>query len=217
MQHHRRGRQRVQHELGGGAGLEAGRAGDGLRADGGRNREVDEALEFTARIAGHEDDARAGTAGRGERAAHERRHAAGRDADDDVTPGRLEPLGGPGALPVVVLRALLGAQDGRLAAGHDRLHQRRIGPEGGRHLGGFDDAQAAARAGAHEDDAAPLAEGLGEHVGADGDAVAFALHRDQDFLVFRQHHVDDAAGRLLVDGECGGVDGFRRQGLPLRG
>ena len=55
----------------------------------GRDGQVDERLELGAWIAGHEDHARARLTAAGERAAHERRHAAGRDADDDVLLRRL--------------------------------------------------------------------------------------------------------------------------------
>ena len=60
-----------------------------------------------------------------ERAAHELRHAAGRDADDDVLLGRPQARDRPRAFLVVVLDAFLRAEDRVAAAGHDRLHERR--------------------------------------------------------------------------------------------
>ena len=57
-------------------------------------------------IAGDEDDAGAGLPGAGERAAHERRHAAGRHADDDVVSRRLQPVDLARAFFVVVLGRL---------------------------------------------------------------------------------------------------------------
>ena len=49
-----------------------------------RDRQIDEGLQLGARIAGDEDDLRAGAARARQRAADELRHAAGRHADDDV-------------------------------------------------------------------------------------------------------------------------------------
>ena len=187
-------------------------SGPDRRGDG----EVDEGLQLVARIAGHEHHARAGLAGAGQRAAHERRHAAGRDADDDVLLGRVEPRDGAGAFFVVVFGAFLGADDGVLAAGHDALHQQRVGAEGRRHLGRLDDAQPAAGAGADEHQAAALAQGLGAHVGAERDAVALLLHRGEHAAVFGQHEVDNAAGVELVDVQRSGVNGFGGKRLPSR-
>ena len=62
----------------------------------------------------------------------------------------------------------------------------------------------------------PLAECLGEHVGAEGDAVALALDRGEHLAVLGQHQIDDAGGWQLVDRECGGIDRLGGQGLPLR-
>ena len=46
---HRAGRQHVQHELGGGAGLESGRTSDDLGADAWGDRQVDERLQLGSR------------------------------------------------------------------------------------------------------------------------------------------------------------------------
>ena len=56
----------------------------------------------------------------------------------------------------VVLDALARAEHGLLAAGHDRLHELRRRAERRRHLGRFDDAEPAARAGADEKQPAAL-------------------------------------------------------------
>ena len=180
----------------------------------GRDRQIDEGLQLVARIAGHEHDARAGLAGAGQRAAHERRHAAGRHADDDVLLGRIEARDRPRAFLVVVFGAFLGADDGVLAAGHDALDQLGTGAEGRRHLGGLDDAEAAAGAGADEDDAPALAQRLRAHVGAERDAIALLLDGRQHAAVLGEHQVDDAAGVELVDGEGSGIDGLGGECLP---
>ena len=59
---HRGRRQHVEHHLGRGARLEPRRSGDDLRADRRRNRQIDERLKLGLRIAGHEQDLRAGLA-----------------------------------------------------------------------------------------------------------------------------------------------------------
>ena len=152
----------------------------------------------------------------GQRAAHELRHAARRHADDHVLLGRPQPVDDARAFLVVVLDAFLGLQDRVLAAGHDRLHQIGAGAEGRRHLGRFEHAEAAAGAGADEDDAAALPQRLGDDVDADGDALLLALDRGEHLAVFVQHPFDDVGGGELVDGERGRVDGFGGKGLPLR-
>ena len=85
---HRDRRQHVEHHLGGRAGLETRGPGDDFGPDRRRDDQVDEVLQLGARPAGDEDDARALLARAGERAAHELRDAAGRDADDDVALAR---------------------------------------------------------------------------------------------------------------------------------
>ena len=108
------GRQHVEHDLGGRARLEPCRAGDDLGADGRRDGQVDEGLQLGARIAGDEDDLRARAPRPRQRAAHERRHPARRDADDHVLLRGSQPVDRSRALLVVVLDALLGLQDGVL-------------------------------------------------------------------------------------------------------
>ncbi len=125
-----------------------------------------------------------------------------------------EPGDGARAFFVVVFGAFLGADDGVLAAGHDALDQLGIGPEGRRHLGGLDDAETAAGAGAHEHDPAALAQRLGAHVGAERDPVAFLLDGREHAAVLGEHQVNDAAGVELVDGERSGIDGLGGKRLP---
>ena len=167
-------------------------------------------------IAGDEDDARAGLARPRQRAAHELRHPAGRHADDDVLLRRSQAGDRARALFVVVLDAFLGAEDGLAAAGHDRLHERRIGAEGRRHLRRLENAEPAARAGADEDDAAVLAQCRGDHLDADRDPLLLALDGREHLAIFVDHQVDDVVGLELVDAEARGVDCFGGERLPLR-
>ena len=123
----------------------------------------------------------------------------------------------PRAFLVVVLDAFaLRCRMALLAAGHDRLHEVGVGAEGRRHLGRFEDAEPAARAGADEDDAAALAQRLRDDVDADGDPILLALHRGEHLAVFVQHALDDVGGGELVDGERRGIDRFGGKRLPFR-
>jgi hypothetical protein len=92
---------------------------------------------------------------------------------------------------------------------------RGFGTEGRRHLGGLEDAEAAARAGADEDNPAVLARGLGDHLDADGDPLALALHCVEHLAIFVDHQVDDVVCGELVDAEADGVDGFRGRDCHL--
>ena len=80
---------------------------------------------------------------------------------------------------------------------------------------GLDDAEPAAGAGADEDDAAALAQRLGDDLDAVRDPLVLFLDRGDDLPILVDHHVDDVADRRLVDGEADRVDGFGRQGLHL--
>ena len=91
----------------------------------------------------------------------------------------------------------------------------RRGAESRRYLGRLDDAEAAAGAGADEDDASALPQRLYDDFDAVRDALFFLLHGGDDLAVLVHHHVDDVAHRRLVDREADGVDGFGGQRLPL--
>ena len=90
-----------------------------------------------------------------------------------------------------------------------------VGAEGGRHLGGLENPEPPAGAGADEDDPAALAQRRGDHLDADGDALALAPDRGQHLAVFVDHQVDDLVGGELVDAEARRVDCLRRKRLPF--
>ena len=178
--------------------------------------EIDERLKLGARIAGDEDDPRACLARPRQSAAHELRHSAGGHADHDVLLGRPEPGDRTRAFLVVVLDTFLGGERRVLTTRHDRLDERRLGAEGRRHLGRFQNAKATARAGADKHDAAVLAQRGRDHLDAHGDPLPLALHGREHLAVFADHQVDDFAGRQLVDAKAGRVDRFGGQRLPFR-
>ena len=216
---HRGGGEDVQHHLRRGAGLQARRAGEHFRSDARRDDQVDEVREVRARPARDEDDAQARLARARQRAADERRHAAGRNADHDVLLRRTEAGDRARALLVIILDAFFRLEHRVLAARHDRLHHIRRRAERRRHLGGFDHAEAAAGAGADEDDAAAAAERFRQHFDAVREAVAFALDRRDDLAVFGDHQVDDVLAGGLVEVEAVGIDCFGGKDFPfgLRG
>ena len=101
------GGDRVEHELLGRAGLQAGGAGDDLGADNDLDGVVGGAGDQRAGMAGQADGQRAGLAGGAEGAQHVGRAAAGADADDGVgrADAERQQLGGAGG--GVVLGAFL--------------------------------------------------------------------------------------------------------------
>ena len=88
-----------------------------------------------------------------------------------------------------------------------------LGAERRRHLGGFDDAEPAAGAGADEDDSPALAQRLRDDLDAVRDAFLLALDRRDDLAILVDDHVDDVGNGGFVDRETGGIDGFGRQRL----
>ena len=96
-----------------------------LGADRGGDLQIDEVLELGSGPAGHEDDLRADLARPREAAAYERRHAARRDADDDVLLAEPQPADAARPFFVVVFDPFLGLEHRVLAAGHDRLDDSR--------------------------------------------------------------------------------------------
>ncbi len=95
----------------------------------------------------------------------------------------------------VVLDAFLGPEHGLLAAGHDRLHERRRRAEGRRHLGRFDDAESSAGAGADEDEPSALAERLDDDLDAVRDPLLLFQDGGDDLPVLVHDHLDDVADR----------------------
>jgi hypothetical protein len=61
----------------------------------------------------------------------------------------------------------------------------------------------------------PLRSAARDHLHADGDALALALHRGQHFAILVDHQIDEVVGRELVDAEARGIDRLGRQRLPL--
>ena len=117
----------------------------------------------------------------------------------DVALGDAQPRDAARAFLEVVLDALARAEHRFLAAGHDGLHQLGRRAERRRHLGRFDDAEPAARAGADEEQPAALLERAGDDLDAVRDALALPVHGGDDAAVLAADEVDDvqrpASGR----------------------
>ena len=144
---HRRRRQHVEHELGGARRPSA--ASSPAMTSGPTPSAMVRSTKVCRSAAGSQVTkmmrAPAFRAG-GEAAADERRDPAGRHADEDVAPRRAHARHRAGALVVPVLHALARLEHGRLAAGHDALHQVRRRAERRRDLGGLEHAEPPARA-----------------------------------------------------------------------
>ncbi len=83
------------------------------------------------------------------------------------------------------------------------------------HLGGFENAETAARACADEDDAASLAERRRHHFDADRDALALTFDRLEHLAILVDHQIDEVVGVEFVDAKAEGVDGLGGERLPL--
>ena len=51
----------------------------------------------------------------------------------------------------------------------------------------------------------PLRSAVGDHLDADGDALALALHGREHLAIFVDHQIDDVVGGQLVDAEAEGL------------
>ena len=183
----------------------------------GGDDDVDEGLQLRARPAGDEDDLDAVPAGAGQCAADELRHPACGDADEHVLARRMQAGDGSRTVLEVVLHPGLRPEEGGPAAGHDRLDEVRRSAERRSHLGRFEDAEPAARPRADEDQAPSFLQRARDEVRGGRDAGLLPRHRRQDLAVLAQHQADHVFRGRLIHCQAGGVDGFGRKVLPLRG
>ena len=65
-------------------------------------------------------------------------------------------------------------------------------------------------------DAPAAVQAVGDHVGAERDAILLPLDGRDDLSVFGAHELDDVGGGEFVEGERGRVDSFGGKRLPLR-
>ena len=91
------------------------------------------------------------------------------------------------------------------------------GAERRSHLGRLEDAEPAARPRSDEDQAPSLVERGRDEVRGRRDACLLARHRRENLAVLAQHQVDHVLRGRLIQCQAGGVDGFGRKVLPLRG
>src|SRR5665213_3561083 len=101
------------------------------------------------RVETKQDGFGAALPGRAQSAPNKGRSSAGRDANDDVALGDAPVIDGRCARRRTVFGAFDGFPNGGLAAGQDALDVVSRNAEGGRTLGGVEDAEASARARAH--------------------------------------------------------------------
>jgi hypothetical protein len=81
-----------------------------------------------------------------------------------------------------------------------------IGAEGRRHLGRLQDAEAAARAGADEDDAPPLRSAAAIISTPTAMRSRSRCTGGQHLAILVEHQIDEIVGRELVDAEARGID-----------
>ena len=210
----REGRRRdlVERELRGGSGLQARRARQDLGPDAQRDDDVGQAPQRRGRVRGHQDRAGPAPAAAREPPSHERRHRAGRDADDEIAePGA---RGSSFAIRPRVLGAFAGAEDRAAAARHERPHARGAGPERRRQLGRFQHAEPAARAGPEDQAVASGEVDLAKRLRGAHDVRPRPDERLEDAPVLGLHASDDARRIETVEARRAGVDRLGRESPP---
>ena len=208
---HRDGRDRVQDELLGGAGLEPRRPGDELAADDDRHVVVGEPRELGARHAYDRDGQRSRTARLLERAHDVRVAPARADPDDHVSvaDGELPQLSG--ARLRVVLGMLLGGcrasgsagKKGDYPTGRDR--ERRLA------LDGVDEREPSRRPGSDVDDPAAGLEPGGDRVDRAHQRVVGPGDGGGHGCVGLVHERDELGRRAEVEVGVGGAAGLRHE------
>src|SRR6267142_2616219 len=129
--------------------------------------------------------------------------AAGGDADDDILPAGPEPRQIAPPRVAGVFAGLHRSGEGTGSAGNDELNVFRTGIECGWALGGVEGGKASAGARAYVDQAAALAESLGDHVDGLGDMGQCLFHSAGDPFVLS---INDACNFEGGEGvECGAV------------
>ena len=116
-----------------------------------------------------------------------------------------------------VFGGFAGVAEGAVAAGDDALKERWGDGEGGRALGGVEDAEAAAGACSYIEEAAAVFEAVGDGVDGVGDVGEFGGDGGGDLGVFFVDDAEHLEGGELVDVLAGGVAGFGGEGGEIHG
>ena len=198
---HRQRGDHVQDQLGGGAALEPGGAGQQLGA---KVRLDDDARpvvawDFQRWVEAEQRGFRAAPVGLPDAAPHERRPAAGGDADEHVLFSDTSKTHRLGTGVGVVLGALDRAVQRRLATGDDALHLLRVDAKGGRAFAGVEHAQAAARASTAVEKPPPVLERITHPADHAHDFVFLAGDGGGELAVLIEKQVDGLAKRHAVE------------------
>jgi len=210
--HHDAGGEHVEDKLRGGAGFEAGAAGEDFRAGGGVDGDVYCLRDGRAGDAGEADGECAERFGVGESAENVGRAAGGGDADEGVGLGEAGLLEVAGTFFGGVFGVLAGEAEGAVAAGDESLEEVGRDGEGWGALAGVEDAEASAGAGTDVEEMAAAGEAGGDFVDGAGDGGELGADGGSDFRVFVVDELEHGEGGELVDVCGGGVAGFGGEG-----
>ena len=200
---HDGGREAVEHELLGGAGLEPGRAGDHLGAGVDGQQQVGGIGQLGPGVRRDQQRERAPPAGGSQGAGDVRRAAGGGEPDDHVA--RADLRGVPGAQLGVVLDVLDRRDQRRRAAGVVGDEQALGGVEGGQQLGGVDDRQPPGGAGAEVVDRAAAADPVDGQVDRRRQLRQDLLHRRCHQGVLGVERLQQLEGAHRVEAAGAGV------------
>ncbi len=197
--HHGDGAEHVDDEFRGGAGLEAGRAGDEFRADGEIDFDIDRDADRATRIAGKKNRTRTFTARFFQSREDKRCLAAGRDAADDVffRESARAQLGDCGFADVLgAFQALINRFQ---SAGDDGLDLLGWGVEGRRHFAGVEDAEPAAGARAYIYKAPARAEFSRDELRRAADGTTLSEKRALDVAFLADEEIDQLRDRAAIE------------------
>lgn len=140
-----------------------------------------------------------------------RRPSRGTEADDDVVGGQIFGYQVLTAQFRRVFRPFFGTENGFITAGDEALDAFRVGAVCRRTFDGIEDAQAAGRTGAHVEQAAAVAQPVGDGVDGLGDVRDDGADGIGDFMVFVIYDAQHVFRRHPVDMLAVAVSLFRRQ------
>ena len=191
--------QRVEHELGGGAGFHPRGTGDDFRAHDRIDDDIRRKRSHRLGRARYENRRRPDLSCPLQGPAHKRRHSASGQPHHHVFATHTLPINSLGAVLRMVLRPFDGANQGPPAPGDDPLDQCGPDAERRRTLRGVKDAEPAAGAGADIEEAPARAEAIHDQVNRRGDTLALRADRLRHRPVLGVDQIDDLQGGKGVD------------------
>lgn len=142
----------------------------------------------------------------------ERRHAACRNADDDIAPTDAALHRAP-RIMTAVLRSLARAKDRPASSRHDGLHQRRLRVKRRRTFRGLNNTQPAARARAEEEEPPAASQALRDEPDGPRDLRMLAPHRSDDAGILAAHQPEQVWRGKTVEVTAGRMRLFCREAI----